>query len=255
MPLTFRKLHPHFVAEVSPVDLRRVHDRETLDEIRAGMDEYAVLVFRDQPFTDAGAARVRAALRRRAAHQDRRRRARQEPLRQRGADRHLEPGRERARSCDPTTAAACTRSAIASGTPTRRSRTRRAATRCCRRASSRRWAPTRSSPTCARPTTRSTPQTKATLEGLRVHHSIAYSRQTLGFEFSAGGGRQAPGRRPSARAHEPAHAAPVALPRLACLAHHRLAGARRAPAAARPDRARDPAAVRLPPRAGAPATW
>src|SRR5262245_25541882 len=27
-------------------------------------------------------------------------------------------------------------------------------------------------------------ETKATLEGLRVHHSIAYSRQTLGFEFS-----------------------------------------------------------------------
>src|SRR5262249_58497749 len=27
-------------------------------------------------------------------------------------------------------------------------------------------------------------ETKARLEGLRVHHSIAYSRQTLGFEFS-----------------------------------------------------------------------
>ncbi|HEX4993511.1 MAG TPA: TauD/TfdA family dioxygenase [Methylomirabilota bacterium] len=53
MALTFRKLHPHFVAEVSPVDLRRVHDPETLAAIRAGVDEYAVLVFRDQPFTDA----------------------------------------------------------------------------------------------------------------------------------------------------------------------------------------------------------
>jgi alpha-ketoglutarate-dependent 2,4-dichlorophenoxyacetate dioxygenase len=52
MALTFRKLHPLFVAEVSPVDLRRVHDPETLGEIRAGMDEYAVLVFPDQPFTD-----------------------------------------------------------------------------------------------------------------------------------------------------------------------------------------------------------
>jgi alpha-ketoglutarate-dependent 2,4-dichlorophenoxyacetate dioxygenase len=50
--LTFRKLHPHFVAEVSPVDLRQAHDRETLAEIRAGLDEYAVLVFRVQPFTD-----------------------------------------------------------------------------------------------------------------------------------------------------------------------------------------------------------
>ena len=53
MALTFRKLHPHFTAEVSPVDLRRVHDPETLAAIRGGMDEHAVLVFRDQPFTDA----------------------------------------------------------------------------------------------------------------------------------------------------------------------------------------------------------
>ena len=52
MALTFRKLHPHFAGEVSRVDLRRVHDPETLAAIRAGMDEYAVLVFRDQPFTD-----------------------------------------------------------------------------------------------------------------------------------------------------------------------------------------------------------
>jgi alpha-ketoglutarate-dependent 2,4-dichlorophenoxyacetate dioxygenase len=53
MTLKFQKLHPRFVAEVSPVDLRPVHDRETLGEIREGMDEYAVLVFRNQPFTDA----------------------------------------------------------------------------------------------------------------------------------------------------------------------------------------------------------
>jgi alpha-ketoglutarate-dependent 2,4-dichlorophenoxyacetate dioxygenase len=50
--LTFRKLHPHFAAEVNPVDLRQAHDAETLAQIRAGMDEYAVLVFRDQPFAD-----------------------------------------------------------------------------------------------------------------------------------------------------------------------------------------------------------
>ena len=52
MGLSFRKLHPHFVAEASPIDLRGVADRGTLDEIRAAMDAYAVLVFRDQPFTD-----------------------------------------------------------------------------------------------------------------------------------------------------------------------------------------------------------
>src|SRR3954451_5171097 len=52
MTLTFRKLTPRFAAEVSPVDLREVHDRATLDAIRAGMDEHGVLVFRNQPFTD-----------------------------------------------------------------------------------------------------------------------------------------------------------------------------------------------------------
>jgi alpha-ketoglutarate-dependent 2,4-dichlorophenoxyacetate dioxygenase len=52
MGLTFRKLHQHFAGEASPIDLRRVHDPETLAEIRAGMDEYAVLVFREQPFAD-----------------------------------------------------------------------------------------------------------------------------------------------------------------------------------------------------------
>ena len=52
MSLSFRKLHSHFGAEVNRVDLRNVHDRQALDEIRAGMDQYAVLVFRDQPFSD-----------------------------------------------------------------------------------------------------------------------------------------------------------------------------------------------------------
>jgi alpha-ketoglutarate-dependent 2,4-dichlorophenoxyacetate dioxygenase len=51
--LTFHQLHPCFAAEVGAIDLREVRVRETLDEIRAGMDEYAVLVFRQQPFTDA----------------------------------------------------------------------------------------------------------------------------------------------------------------------------------------------------------
>jgi alpha-ketoglutarate-dependent 2,4-dichlorophenoxyacetate dioxygenase len=53
MVLTFRKLHPCFAAEASPVDLRTVSDAETLERIRAGMDEFAVLVFRDQAWSDA----------------------------------------------------------------------------------------------------------------------------------------------------------------------------------------------------------
>ena len=53
MALTFRKLHPCFAAEVSPVDLKTVRDEATLARIRSGMDEFAVLVFRDQIWSDA----------------------------------------------------------------------------------------------------------------------------------------------------------------------------------------------------------
>src|SRR5207302_1222053 len=52
MRLTFNKLHPLFVGEASPIELRSVHDPETLAAIRAGMDEYAILVLHDQPFAD-----------------------------------------------------------------------------------------------------------------------------------------------------------------------------------------------------------
>jgi alpha-ketoglutarate-dependent 2,4-dichlorophenoxyacetate dioxygenase len=50
--LTFHKLQAVFAAEAGSIDLQRVHDRSTLDAIRAGMDEFAVLVFRNQPFAD-----------------------------------------------------------------------------------------------------------------------------------------------------------------------------------------------------------
>src|SRR3981189_58882 len=50
MKLAFSPLHSTFVAEVSPTDLRTVADRDTLEQIRAGMDRYAVLVFRNQMF-------------------------------------------------------------------------------------------------------------------------------------------------------------------------------------------------------------
>jgi alpha-ketoglutarate-dependent 2,4-dichlorophenoxyacetate dioxygenase len=52
MAITFKPLGSVFVAEVSPIDLRQARDRETLMQLRAGMDQYAVLVFRNQPFTN-----------------------------------------------------------------------------------------------------------------------------------------------------------------------------------------------------------
>ncbi len=48
----FSKLHPQFAAEVEGFDLRQALDQTTLDAIRAGMDEYAVLVFRGQRLND-----------------------------------------------------------------------------------------------------------------------------------------------------------------------------------------------------------
>lgn len=51
--LEFKPLHPLFAAEVTGVDLDAVHDAPTLEAIRAGMDRYAVLVFRDQKFSNA----------------------------------------------------------------------------------------------------------------------------------------------------------------------------------------------------------
>ncbi|MEY4215523.1 MAG: hypothetical protein RL458_3749, partial [Pseudomonadota bacterium] len=50
--LNCKPLHSLFAAEVVGVDLRQARDPAMLAAIRAAMDQYAVLVFRDQPFTD-----------------------------------------------------------------------------------------------------------------------------------------------------------------------------------------------------------
>jgi alpha-ketoglutarate-dependent 2,4-dichlorophenoxyacetate dioxygenase len=52
MSVTIRKLHPHFFGEVSGVDLRKPLTSQQARDIEAGMDEYAVLLFRNQAITD-----------------------------------------------------------------------------------------------------------------------------------------------------------------------------------------------------------
>jgi len=52
MAIAIRQLHPHFVGEVSGVDLRQPLTQEQAREIEAGMDTYAVLVFHDQDISD-----------------------------------------------------------------------------------------------------------------------------------------------------------------------------------------------------------
>jgi alpha-ketoglutarate-dependent 2,4-dichlorophenoxyacetate dioxygenase len=51
MALTFTPLHPTFMAQASPIDLREVSDSVTLAEIRKAMTQYGVLVFKNQAFT------------------------------------------------------------------------------------------------------------------------------------------------------------------------------------------------------------
>ena len=48
MTLQVKKLHPTFMAEVSGLQLCDIQDAETLQEITAALDQYAVLSFRDQ---------------------------------------------------------------------------------------------------------------------------------------------------------------------------------------------------------------
>ena len=52
MAITIRQLHPHFFGEVSGVDLRKPLTPQEAGDIEAGMDKYAVLLFRNQDITD-----------------------------------------------------------------------------------------------------------------------------------------------------------------------------------------------------------
>ena len=49
MTLTIRPIHPLFCGEVSGVDLARELSPQQVQALEAGMDRYAVLLFRDQP--------------------------------------------------------------------------------------------------------------------------------------------------------------------------------------------------------------
>ena len=53
MPLSIRQLGPGFVGEASGLDLTKPLPAEDIAAIHAGMDQYAVLIFHDQHFTDA----------------------------------------------------------------------------------------------------------------------------------------------------------------------------------------------------------
>ncbi len=52
MPVTISQIHPHFVGEVTGVDLRQQLTPQEASDIEAGMDKYAVLIFHGQDITD-----------------------------------------------------------------------------------------------------------------------------------------------------------------------------------------------------------
>jgi len=52
MALCFKPVHELYGAEVHGLDLSAPLDEYAIEQIRKGLDEYAVLVFRDQPLTD-----------------------------------------------------------------------------------------------------------------------------------------------------------------------------------------------------------
>src|SRR3979490_2327070 len=53
MPVWIGRLVPHFFGEVSGIDLRQPLTPQEAADIEAGMDNYAVLLFRNQDITDA----------------------------------------------------------------------------------------------------------------------------------------------------------------------------------------------------------
>ena len=183
MSLEFRKLHPSFGAEAGPIDLREVRDEDALEPIREAMDRYAVVVFRKQRLSNdeqiAFASRLDGELHRKTGisvlqksrfgdealtdvsnvgpdgellESDARRRLYGLANRLWHTDASFQDPRGRY-----SMLAALVVPEVAADTEFADMRT-------------------------AYDTLPA--GTKASLEGLRVHHSIAYSRQTLGFEFS-----------------------------------------------------------------------
>ena len=184
MGLSIKKLHPTFGGEVDSVDLRKVVGEQDLQAIRAAMDEYAVLVFRDQVMTDArqiafagrldgqlhtktGASALHKSRLGNEAIADVSNVDAQGRVLKAGDRRRLYGLGNRLWHTDASFQNPAGRYSMLSArvVPPVATDTQFADTRAAYDAL--------------------LAECKAQIEGLEVHHSIAYSRQTLGFEFSA----------------------------------------------------------------------
>lgn len=52
MPISIRQINPTFVGEVSGIDIAKPLSKDDVATLQAGIDQYGVLVFRDQALTD-----------------------------------------------------------------------------------------------------------------------------------------------------------------------------------------------------------
>ena len=190
--LAFRRLHSSFFAEAGPIALRETFDDATLAAIRAAMDEHAVLVFHDQAFTDdeqiAFAQRLDGTLHAktgaRVVAQNRFGNEALTDISNVGANGQILAADDRRREYslgnrlwhtdasfeDPPGRYSMLHARVI---PSQHADTEFADMRAAWDALD--------------------PKTKAQIDGLKVHHSIAYSRQVLGFEFSADEAAKLPG--------------------------------------------------------------
>ena len=184
MALELRPLHPRFAAEADPLDLRRVEDRATLEDIRAAMDQYLVLVFHDQAFGDqeqlAFARRFDGQLHTKtgsaALGANRFGDEALTDISNIGADGAVMARDDRKRQYALGNRLWHTDASF-QDPPGRYSMLHARVVPAA-------GADTEFADMCAAYEALDE-ATRATIEGLRAHHSIAYSRQTLGFEFSA----------------------------------------------------------------------
>ena len=183
MTVSIRPIHPTFVGEVGAIDLRAVDDSATLEALRRGMDEFGVLVLRNQTFTNDEqldfAQRFDGVLHARTSTavliKNRFGNEALSDISNVGSDGHILAPDDRRRISSLANRLWHTDASFVDP-PGRYSML-----------SARVVPPVRADTEFAdmRGAYDALPNdTKASLEGLQVHHSIAYSREVLGFEFA-----------------------------------------------------------------------
>ena len=181
--VTFRRLHPGFFGEASPIALRETFDEATLAAIRAGMDEHAVLVFHDQAFSDKEQiefaqrldGKLHAKTGSRAIARNRFGNEALTDISNIGADGNILAANDRRREYSLGNRLWHTDASF-EDPPGRYSMLH--AREIPEGAADTEFADLRAAWDAL------DEKTKAQIENLRAHHSIAYSRQVLGFEFS-----------------------------------------------------------------------